>query len=128
MFQTGDIIHYRDARNDFKVGFFICSYATCPVEELIQIYFNKEISMRSFAFEHNICVKIRRKWDGKYADKVGMENMHIFRVAIEIYKFLSQNEENDFFVEDNTMNKEWILSIIFKLYHILYQKIGQKKC
>lgn len=84
--------------------------------------------MRSFAFEHNICVKIRRKWDGKYADKVGMENMHIFRVAIEIYKFLSQNEENDFFVEDNTMNKEWILSIIFKLYHILYQKIGQKKC
>ena len=63
------------------------------------MYFNKEINMREFGYKHNIC-----------KEKNVMENMHIFRVAIEIYKFLSQGENEDYFILDKSKNKEWILS------------------
>ena len=88
------IIHYRDAKEDFKVGLLICSYATCSVEELVEIYFNQDICMREFASIHNIC------------NQKNVEKMHIFRLAIEIYKFLSQEEDDAFFVQEKTKDKE----------------------
>ena len=51
--------------------------------------------MREFAFKHNIC-----------KDKNVMGNMHIFRVAIEIYKFLSKEAKDPYFVLDKEHNKE----------------------
>ena len=67
------------------------------MEELIEIYFHEDISMRKFALKQNICKK-----------KSIIGKMHIYRVAIEIYKFLSQ-EEDVLFVTDKLKNKEWIL-------------------
>jgi hypothetical protein len=96
-FQTGDEIYFRDSyrHSNFIDGTFICSDATCSVEELVEIYFNQDISMREFAFKHNIC-----------KDKNVMGNMHIFRVAIEIYKFLSKEAKDPYFVLDKEHNKE----------------------
>ena len=97
-FQTGDEIYFRDSyrHSNFIDGTFICSDATCSVEELVEIYFNQDICMREFASIHNIC------------NQKNVEKMHIFRLAIEIYKFLSQGEDDPFFVEEKLKYKEWM--------------------
>ena len=61
-----------------------------------EIYFNQDICMREFASMHNIC------------NQKNVEKMHIFRLAIEIYKFLSQGEDDAFFVEEKLKYKEWM--------------------
>ena len=81
-------------KKDFKVGLFICSYSTCSVEELVEMHFNEDICMRQFASIHKIC------------NQKNVETMHILRLAIEIYKFLSKEDDDAFFVREETKEKE----------------------
>jgi hypothetical protein len=88
--QTGDQIHYQDPVSyEFHTGLFICSFDTCSIEQLVEIYFNKENDIREFANRYKIC-------SGNI-----MNNMHILRLAIELYKYLSKMEDKFLMLESN---------------------------